>query len=299
MPYVLRPPRLEQLFDILGWSAQHGPIATHNDRPLDQIRMFRHEGDQFFIREVLFSDAQLFGRWFVLTEDFAGGQRQLFQQSPEVRGSERDFIVINGFKFRPTLLQKTQGRPALGARWLLVDRQFLLHELVLLFGINSSMSSTKAKNTICLWFNKDAQDAARFYAATFPDSKVTAIHKAPGDFPSGKEGEILTVEFTVFGVPCLGLNGGPQFKHSEAFSFQIATDTQEETDRYWNAIVSNGGEESACGWCRDRWGISWQITPRALTDAMAAGGAEAKRAFNAMMEMGKIDIAQIEVVRRG
>jgi predicted 3-demethylubiquinone-9 3-methyltransferase (glyoxalase superfamily) len=161
------------------------------------------------------------------------------------------------------------------------------------------MSSTKAKNTICLWFNKDAQDAARFYAATFPDSKVTAIHKAPGDFPSGKEGEILTVEFTVFGVPCLGLNGGPQFKHSEAFSFQIATDTQEETDRYWNAIVSNGGEESACGWCRDRWGISWQITPRVLTDAMAAGGAEAKRAFNAMMEMGKIDIAQIEAARRG
>jgi predicted 3-demethylubiquinone-9 3-methyltransferase (glyoxalase superfamily) len=161
------------------------------------------------------------------------------------------------------------------------------------------MSNTKAKNTICLWFNKDAQDAARFYAATFPNSEVTAIHKAPGDFPGGKEGEILTVEFTVFGIPCLGLNGGPEFPHTEAFSFQIATDTQEETDRYWKAIVSNGGQESACGWCKDRWGISWQITPRVLTDAMAAGGAEAKRAFAAMMEMGKIDIAKIEAARRG
>ena len=148
------------------------------------------------------------------------------------------------------------------------------------------MSNTKAKNTICLWFNKDAQDAARFYATTFPNSEVTAIHKAPGDFPGGKEGEILTVEFTVFGIPCLGLNGGPEFSHTEAFSFQIATDTQEETDRYWKAIVSNGGQESACGWCKDRWGISWQITPRVLTDAMAAGGAEAKRAFAAMMEDG-------------
>jgi predicted 3-demethylubiquinone-9 3-methyltransferase (glyoxalase superfamily) len=157
----------------------------------------------------------------------------------------------------------------------------------------------KAKNTICLWFNKDAQDAARFYAATFPDSEVTAIHKAPSDFPDGKEGEILTVEFTVCGLPCVGLNGGPQFKPTEAFSFQIATDTQEETDRYWHAIVSNGGEEKWCGWCKDRWGIFWQITPRALTDAMVAGGAEAKRAFAAMMEMGKIDIAKIEVARRG
>ena len=161
------------------------------------------------------------------------------------------------------------------------------------------MSNTKAKNTICLWFNKDAQDAARFYAANFPNSEVTAIHKAPGDFPGGKEGEILTVEFTVFGIPCLGLNGGPEFPHTEAFSFQIATDTQEETDRYWNAIVSNGGQESACGWCKDRWGISWQITPRVLTDAMAAGGAEAKRAFAAMMEMDKIDVAKIEAARRG
>ena len=161
------------------------------------------------------------------------------------------------------------------------------------------MSNAKAKNTICLWFSKDAQDAARFYAATFPNSEVTAIHKAPGDFPGGKEGEILTVEFTVCGIPCVGLNGGPQFTHTEAFSFQIATDTQEETDRYWNVIVSNGGQESACGWCKDRWGISWQITPRVLTDAMAAGGAEAKRAFAAMMEMGKIDIAKIEAACRG
>ena len=161
------------------------------------------------------------------------------------------------------------------------------------------MSNTKAKNTICLWFNKDAQDAARFYAATFPNSEVTAIHKAPGDFPGGKEGEILTVEFTVCGIPCVGLNGGPQFTHTEAFSFQIATDTQEETDRYWKAIISNGGEAKWCGWCKDRWGIFWQITPRVLTDAMAAGGAEAKRAFAAMMEIDKIDIAKIEAARRG
>jgi predicted 3-demethylubiquinone-9 3-methyltransferase (glyoxalase superfamily) len=161
------------------------------------------------------------------------------------------------------------------------------------------MSRKKVKNTICLWFQKDAEKAARFYAATFPNSKATAIHKAPGDFPGGKKGQILTVEFTVFGIPCLGLNGGPQFKQSEAFSFQIATDTQTETDRYWNAIVRNGGEESACGWCKDRWGISWQITPRVLTDAMAAGGPEARRAFAAMMEMGKIDIAKIKAARRG
>ncbi len=157
----------------------------------------------------------------------------------------------------------------------------------------------KPKNTICLWFDKDAEAAARFYAATFPDSEVTGVHRAPGDFPGGKEGDILTVEFTVMGIPCLGLNGGPVFTHDEAFSFQVATDTQEETDRYWNALVGNGGEESACGWCKDRWGLSWQITPRALTDAMMAGGAEAKRAFAAMMEMRKIDIATIEAARRG
>jgi predicted 3-demethylubiquinone-9 3-methyltransferase (glyoxalase superfamily) len=153
-------------------------------------------------------------------------------------------------------------------------------------------------NTVCLWFDKDAEDAARFYAATFPNSKVTAVHKAPGDFPGGKEGQVLTVEFTVLGIPCLGLNGGPAFKQTEAFSFQVATDTQEETDRYWHAIVDNGGGESACGWCKDRWGLSWQITPRTLIDAMAAGGAEAKRAFAAMMDMTKIDIATIDAARR-
>lgn len=156
-----------------------------------------------------------------------------------------------------------------------------------------------AKNTICLWFDKDAEEAARFYAATFPDSSVTAIHRAPSDYPSGKEGDVLTVEFTVFGVACLGLNGGPVFTHDEAFSFQIATEDQEETDRYWNAIVGNGGQESACGWCKDKWGLSWQITPRVLTEAMAAGGAEAKRAFDVMMTMRKIDVAAIEKARRG
>src|SRR5262245_50891065 len=161
------------------------------------------------------------------------------------------------------------------------------------------MIGMKPKTTICLWYNKDAQDAARFYAATFPDSAVTATHKAPGDFPDGKQGDVLTVEFTVMGAPCLGLNGGLAFKHTEAFSFQIATESQEETDRYWNAIVGNGGQESACGWCKDRWGLSWQITPRALTDAFAAGGAEAKRAFEAMMTMTKIDVAAIDKARRG
>lgn len=155
-----------------------------------------------------------------------------------------------------------------------------------------------AKNTICLWFDKDALDAAKFYAATFPNSEVGAVRKAPGDFPGGKEGDVLTVEFTVFGTPCLGLNGGPTFKHNEAFSFQIATDDQAETDRYWNAIVGHGGTPSECGWCKDRWGISWQITPRALTEAMAAGGAEAKRAFDAMMHMQKIDVAAIQAARR-
>ena len=156
-----------------------------------------------------------------------------------------------------------------------------------------------AKNTICLWIDKDAEAAARFYAATFPNSEVRAVHRAPGDFPGGKQGDVLTVEFTVFGISCLGLNGGPQFKQSEAFSFQIATDNQQETDRYWNAIVDNGGQESACGWCKDRWGLSWQITPRALTDGLAAGGGEAKRAFEAMMTMKKIDVAAIEAARRG
>ena len=156
-----------------------------------------------------------------------------------------------------------------------------------------------AKNTICIWFDKDAEAAARFYAATFPNSTVTAVHKAPGDYPSGKAGDVLTVDFTVCGVPCIGLNGGPTFKQTEAFSFQIATDNQEETDRYWNAIVGNGGKESACGWCKDRWGLSWQITPRVLTEALGKGGAEAKRAFAAMMTMKKIDVAKIKAARRG
>ena len=156
-----------------------------------------------------------------------------------------------------------------------------------------------SKNTICLWFDKDAEEAARFYAATFPDSKVTSVHKAPSDYPGGKKDQVLTVEFTVVGIPCLGLNGGPEFKHNEAFSFQIATDTQEETDKYWNAIVGNGGQESQCGWCKDKWGLSWQITPRVLTDAMAKGGDVAKRAFAAMMPMGKIDVAKIEAAIRG
>ena len=156
------------------------------------------------------------------------------------------------------------------------------------------------RNTICLWFDGAAEDAARFYAATFPDSSVGAIWHAPGDFPSGKEGDVLTVRFTVMGIPCLGLNGGPEFSHSEAFSFQVATADQAETDRYWNAIVGNGGEESVCGWCKDKWGVSWQITPLALTEAIAdPDPAAAKRAFDAMMTMRKIDVAAIEAARHG
>ena len=156
------------------------------------------------------------------------------------------------------------------------------------------------KNTLCLWYDRDALEAATFYAATFPDSTVGAIHRAPGDFPSGKEGDVLTVDFTVFGMPCMGLNGGPAFKHSEAFSFQVATDDQEETDRYWNAIVGNGGQESECGWCKDKWGLSWQITPRVLTEAFnSPDRAVAKRAFDAMMTMRRIDVATIEAAVRG
>ncbi|HEY8569179.1 VOC family protein [Microbulbifer sp.] len=160
--------------------------------------------------------------------------------------------------------------------------------------------TTPAKNTVCLWYDGCAEDAARFYAETFPDSSVTAVHLAPGDYPSGKAGDVLTVEFTVMGIPCLGLNGGPAFTHDEAFSFQVATADQEETDRYWHAIVSNGGQESACGWCKDKWGLNWQITPIALTAAIASPDrAAAKRAFDAMMQMGKIDIATIETALRG
>ena len=157
-----------------------------------------------------------------------------------------------------------------------------------------------AKNTICLWFDHEAEEAAKFYAQTFPNSAVNAVHHAPGDNPSGKQGDVLTVEFTVLGVACLGLNGGPAFKHNEAFSFQVATEDQEETDRYWSAIVDNGGQVSDCGWCKDKWGISWQITPVALTKAYTSPDrTAAKRAFDAMMTMQKIDIAAIEAAFRG
>jgi predicted 3-demethylubiquinone-9 3-methyltransferase (glyoxalase superfamily) len=158
----------------------------------------------------------------------------------------------------------------------------------------------KSKNTICLWYDGGALDAAQFYARTFPDSAVNATHKAPGDYPSGKQDDVLTVEFTVMGIPCLGLNGGPQFKQTEAFSFQVATEDQAETDRLWNAIVGNGGQESACGWCKDKWGVSWQITPRALIDAISdPDPAAAKRSFAAILEMGMMDIAKFEAARRG
>ncbi len=160
--------------------------------------------------------------------------------------------------------------------------------------------TTIAKNTICLWFDDNAEEAAQFYARTFPNSSVGAVHRAPGDYPSGSEGDILTVEFIVMGVACLGLNGGPAFKHNEAFSFQVATEDQDETDRYWNAIINNGGQESECGWCKDKWGISWQITPIALTKAYTSPDrVAAKRAFDAMMTMRKIDIAVIEAAFRG
>lgn len=159
--------------------------------------------------------------------------------------------------------------------------------------------SNIAKNTICLWYDNDAEAAARFYAATFPNSSVGAVHRAPGDYPSGKAGDVLTVEFTVLGIPCIGLNGGPVFTHNEAFSFQVATENQEETDRYWNAIVGNGGQESECGWCKDKWGISWQITPVALTKAYTSSDRQAaKRAFDTMLTMKKIDIAAIEAAIR-
>lgn len=157
-----------------------------------------------------------------------------------------------------------------------------------------------SKNTICLWYNGTAQDAAQFYAQTFPDSAVIAVHHAPGDYPAGKQGDVITVEFTVMGIPCLGLNGGAGITHNEAFSFQVATDDQAETDRLWNAIVTNGGQASVCGWCKDKWGVSWQITPRVLTAAIIdPDPAAAKRAFDAMMTMTKIDIAAIEAALAG
>jgi 2-polyprenyl-6-hydroxyphenyl methylase/3-demethylubiquinone-9 3-methyltransferase len=162
------------------------------------------------------------------------------------------------------------------------------------------MTTTVSKNTICLWYDGTAVEAAQFYAATFPDTALGAIHRAPGDYPNGVQGNVLVVNFTLMGIPCIGLNGGPMFRHSEAFSFQVATYDQAETDRLWNAIISNGGQESACGWCKDKWGLSWQITPRALTAAIAdPNPAAAKRAFDAMMTMTKIDIATIEAALRG
>ena len=165
--------------------------------------------------------------------------------------------------------------------------------------MKQSNSETIPKNIICLWYDHEAEEAARFYSTVFPDSHVGSIHRSPLDSPGNKAGDVLVVSFTVCGIPCIGLNGGPRFPHSEAFSFQIATDSQEETDRYWNAIVENGGQESACGWCKDRWGVNWQITPRTLTEAMTAGGDEARRAFGAMMKMRKIDVAAIDAARRG
>jgi predicted 3-demethylubiquinone-9 3-methyltransferase (glyoxalase superfamily) len=155
------------------------------------------------------------------------------------------------------------------------------------------------KNTVCLWYERDAEAAARFYTDLFPQSRMGAVYHAPADYPDGKAGDVLTVEFVVAGIPCIGLNGGPRFRHSEAFSFQISTEDQEETDRYWNAIVGNGGQESQCGWCKDKWGLSWQITPRILMEAMTQGGATAKRAFEAMMPMQKINVAVIEAAIRG
>ena len=158
---------------------------------------------------------------------------------------------------------------------------------------------TTPKNLVCLWYDGTAEDAANFYAATFPDTRVTGVHRAPGDYPDGHKGDVLNVDFTVMGIPCIGLNGGPMFPQTEAFSFQVATDDQAETDKYWNAIVGNGGAESQCGWCKDKWGLNWQITPRALTEAMAAGGDVARRAFEAMMPMRKIDVAMIEAAVGG
>ncbi|MFJ5537447.1 VOC family protein [Vreelandella titanicae] len=158
----------------------------------------------------------------------------------------------------------------------------------------------QAKNTVCLWYDGGAEETARFYAQTFPNSSIDAVHRAPGNYPAGKQGDVLTIEFTVMGIPCLGLNGGPNITHNEAFSFQIATDDQAETDRYWNAIIDNGGQESVCGWCKDKWGLSWQITPRVLIEAITDPNPNAaKRAFEAMMKMTKIDIATIEVARHG
>ncbi len=167
--------------------------------------------------------------------------------------------------------------------------------------------TNKIAMATCLWFNKNAEEAAKFYeeaakfyAATFPGSHVDAVHKSPADYPNGKAGDVLTVDFTVLGQPFVGLNGGSGFAFNEGVSFQVFTDTQEETDRYWNAIVKGGGQESVCSWCKDKFGLSWQIVPRALIQAMTGTDtAAAKRVMEAMMKMKKIDIAKIEAARRG
>lgn len=151
-----------------------------------------------------------------------------------------------------------------------------------------------AKIQPCLWFDKDGEEAARFYAETFPDTRIDAIHRSPGDYPSGRKGDVLTIEMHILGMPFLLLNGGPEFEFDEAVSFQVATEDQAETDRYWNAITGNGGRASMCGWCEDRFGLSWQITPKRLTEYMAKGGETAERAFKAMMTMQKIDIATLD-----
>jgi predicted 3-demethylubiquinone-9 3-methyltransferase (glyoxalase superfamily) len=179
-----------------------------------------------------------------------------------------------------------------------IRRAFVTRQSLVRHGNQAMKGNDMNDVTLCLWYDGAAEEAARFYAETFPNSRVGAVHRAPSDFPSGKAGDVLVVHFTVLGLPCVGLNGGPTFKPNEAFSFQVATDDQEQTDRYWNAIVGNGGQESACGWCKDKWGVSWQITPRVLTDALAAGGEKAKRAFDAMMQMGKIDVGAIEAAIR-
>jgi predicted 3-demethylubiquinone-9 3-methyltransferase (glyoxalase superfamily) len=198
-----------------------------------------------------------------------------------------------------TSRQALLKRPHIVTEWYIAQHN-RSGQAIFLGSSDNLCHMTQAKNTICLWYDGDAEEAARFYAETFPDSSVDAVHKAPGDYPAGKEGDVITVSFTVMGVPCMGLNGGPGVKHNWAFSFQVATADQEETDRYWNAIVGNGGQESDCGWCQDKWGLSWQVTPVALTEGITdPDPAVAKRVFDAMMTMKKINVADIEAARRG
>ncbi len=219
----------------------------------------------------------------------------------------RSFCIIRSndgigpAQFAPRLYRVVTAEKYVITSRVVRDRSGILREMSSV--ANPGIRKTKMnrpKNTVCVWYDREAEAAAKFYASVFPNSKVTAVHRAPSDYPSGKEGDVITVEFTVLGIPCIGLNGGPAFKHSGAFSFQVATIDQEETDRYWNAIVENGGQENACGWCQDRWGISWQISPLALLNAVTGTDtAAAKRAFEAMMPMRKIDIATIEAAVRG